>query len=182
MSRLPLTTRDDIPEELRYVWDHNETDGRMANIFRAMSNNPKLWRSYLRLGSGLWADCGVDTKTRELAILRAAINAQSPYEWHQHVRIGRAAGLTNDQILGLHHWDTSPQFSDAEKAMFGYIDAVAASNHPSDAAHAAIAAHYPASTILGINLLTGFYLMTAKFVGGMEVETEEPFIGWQLQG
>ena len=182
MTRLPLATREDIPEELRYVWDHNETNGKVANIFRTMANNPTLWRSYLRLGSGLWADCGVDAKTRELAILRAAILAESRYEWHQHVRIGRAAGLTDHQIRGLHEWAASPLFSDAEKAMFGYIDAVATSNRPSEAVHRAMAAHYPSSTIVGINLLTGFYLMTAKFLGAMEVETEEPFIGWQLEG
>ena len=182
MSRIPLTTRKDIPEELRYVWDRNETDGKVANIFRTMSNNPALWRSYLRLGTSLWNDCGVDTKTRELAILRAAILAQSEYEWHQHVRIGRGVGVTDEQILALYNWEASPEFSGAQKAMFGYIDALAASDHPTAEAHDAMAAHYPPSTIVGINLLTGFYLMTAKFLGAMEVETEEPFIGWQLRG
>ena len=36
--------------------------------------------------------------------------------------------------------------------------------------------------MVGINMLTGFYGMTAKFLGAMEAETEDPFIGWQLKG
>lgn len=184
MSRLPLLQRSDIPEEFQYVWDRQKPigGGDVPNIFRAMSNNPKVWRAYLRMGNGLWSDCGLDTKTRELAILRTALLAHSAYEWHQHVRIGRAAGLKDEQILALHHWRDSDHFSPAERAMLGYIDAVAASDHPAADIHAALAAHYPPAALVGINLLVGYYSMTAKFLSAMEVETEEPFVGWELQG
>ena len=182
MPRLPLVTRDDIPEDLQYVWDRNATDGRVANIFRTMANNPPLWRSYLRLGNGLWTTCGLDVPTRELVILRTAILHHSQYEWHQHVRIGRTAGLSDEKIVALHHWRNSDLFSEAERALLAYVDALAASDHPSPDAHAELARHFDNSTIVGINLLTGFYGMTAKFLGAMEVETEDPFIGWQLNG
>ena len=46
--------------------------------------------------------------------------------------------------------------------------------------HNSLAAHFDPSTIVGVNLLTGFYGMTAKFLGAMEAETETPFVGWQL--
>jgi hypothetical protein len=36
--------------------------------------------------------------------------------------------------------------------------------------------------MVGVNLLAGFYGMTAKYLGAMEVEMEEPFVGWELQG
>ena len=182
MARLPLTERSDIPEELQYVWDRNAAGGTPPNIFRIMANNAPLWRSYLRLGNGLWTQCGLDVPTRELVILRTAILHHSIYEWHQHVRIGRQAGLTDERIVALHQWRASDLFSEAERALLGYIDAVGASDHPSDDAHNTLAAHYDSSSIVGINLLTGFYGMTAKFLGAMEAEPEEPFIGWQLNG
>lgn len=182
MARLPFAERADIPEELVYVWDRNATAGRQANIFRTMANNPPLWRSYLRLGNGLWNQCGLDVPTRELVILRTAILHHSLYEWHQHVRIGRQAGLADARIVGLHHWRTSELFSEPERALLGYVDALAASDHPSEEAHETLAAHFDPSTIVGVNLLAGFYGMTAGFLGAMEVETEEPFVGWQLNG
>lgn len=182
MARLPFAQRENIPEDLVYVWDRNANNGVPANIFRTMANNPALWRSYLRLGNGLWTQCGLDVPTRELVILRTAILHHSLYEWHQHVRIGRQAGLTDERIVGLHHWRTSELYRDSERALLGYVDAVAASDHPSDEAHNELAKYFDASTMVGINLLSGFYGMTAKFLGAMEVETEDPFIGWQLQG
>ncbi|MBK6320459.1 MAG: carboxymuconolactone decarboxylase family protein [Dehalococcoidia bacterium] len=182
MARLPFVERADIPEELQYVWDRNTTDGALPNIFRTMANNPILWRAYLRLGNALWTHSGLDIATRELAILRTAILHHSLYEWHQHVHIGRRAGLSDGRILALHHWRASDAFTGPERALLEYVDALAASDHPSDEAHTALAEHFDSSTVVGINLLIGYYGMTARFLGGIEVETEGPFVGWQLQG
>ena len=182
MARLPLTERSDIPEDLQYVWDRTAPGGEQLNIFRLLGNNAPLWRSYLRMGNGLWEQCGLDIQTRELVILRTAILHHSTYEWHQHVRIGREAGLADDRIVALHQWRTSDKFSESERALLAYVDAVAASDHPSDEVHNTLAAHFDASTIVGVNLLTSFYAMTAKFLGAMEAETEAPFVGWQLDG
>lgn len=180
MARLPFAQRSDLPENLEYVWDRNATNGVLPNIFRTMANNPVVWRAYLRLGNGLWSECGLDVPTRELAILRTAILQHSAYEWHQHVRIGRRAGLSDGRIVGLHHWRASDLYSEAERAILAYVDALAASDHPPADVHEALAEHFPSATVVGANLLVGYYLMTAKFLGAMEVETEGPFVGWQL--
>jgi 4-carboxymuconolactone decarboxylase len=182
MSRLPLITREDVPEELKYVWDRTADGGMPPNIFRLMGNNPELLRSYLRLGNGLWAHCGLDLPTRELVILRTAIHAKNEYEWHQHVRIGRQAGLEDSKITALHDWRSSDLFSATERAILGYVDALAVSNHPAQEIHDALEGAVGKAAVVGVNLLTGFYKMTAGFLEGMEVETEEPFVGWRLEG
>ncbi len=180
MARLGYATREDFPEELKYVWDKNLTGGRMSNIFRVMGNNPALVRGYTRLGSALWAECGLDVETRELAILRVAILVHSQYEWHQHVRIARGATVADERINALQDWRASELFSLAERAMLGYIDAIVASDHPSQEVHDNLAAHFPPGTVVGINLLGAYYVMTAKFLSGMEVEPEGAFVGWEL--
>lgn len=182
MARLPFVSRGQFPEQLAYVWDRLDASGMPPNIFRVMGNNPALLRNYLRLGNSLWSDIGLDVATRELAILRTAILAHSTYEWHQHVRIGRAAGLTNERINALHHWRASDAFSEPERAILAYVDALNASDHPLDDVHQELAKHFPPATVVGINLLTGFYGMTAKFLGAMEVETEDEFVGWEVGG
>lgn len=185
MARLPYATRDDVPEEFQYLWDRAGTvtaTNAPANIFRTLANNPPIWQQYSRLGNALWTKSGIDTATREIVILRTAILQHSAYEWHQHVRIGREAGLTDERIRALHHWRTSDLFSPAERAILGYVDALAQSDHPLAEVHDELASHFPPATIVAINLLTGFYAMTARFLSGMEVETETPFIGWDLEG
>ena len=184
MGRLPYITRDDLPEDFRYLWDRSGNvtgSGEIANIFRTLGHNPDIWLQYLRLGNALWTKSGIDTATRELVILRTAILRDSTYEWHQHVRIGRQAGLSDERMRGLHDWSGTALYSDPERAILGYVDAVTSGDDDLDSAHRALAEHFPPSTIVAINLLTGFYSMTAGFLGTMAVETETPFIGWQIE-
>ncbi|MCC6382870.1 MAG: carboxymuconolactone decarboxylase family protein [Dehalococcoidia bacterium] len=183
MSRLPAMTRGRFPDELGYVWDRLPTvGGEPLNVYKAIGNNPPLLRAYLRLGDGLWKECGLDLKRRELAILRVAVLQHSTYEWHQHVRIAREAGVEDARIRELRHWRPSALYSPAERAMLAYVDALATSDHALAEVHAALAEHFPASTIVGINLLAGYYMMTARFLGAMEVALEGPFVGWELEG
>ena len=187
MSRLPQATRETFPDDLKYVWDRLAGDPATtgdapgpANIFKAMGNNPQVLRSYLRLGNGLWAHCGLDVATRELVILRAAYVQNSAYEWHQHVRIGRAAGLSSERMNALRNWRDSKLFSPSERALFLYVDSIAASDHPNQGVFDELAKHFDHATIVGIGILAPFYFATAKFLAAMEVETEEPFVGWAL--
>lgn len=182
MTRLPKATRSDFPEELFYVFDRLPTvaDSTPMNIFAAMGNNPGLLRSYLRLANPLWAQCGLDPERREIVILRTALLHKSVYEWHQHVRIGRDAGLSDARIIALHNWEASDLFSEFERAILGYVDALVASDHPAQEIHDALAKHLPVAGVVGVNLLIGTYIMTAKFLGAMEVQPETPFVGWQL--
>ncbi|MGI8926445.1 MAG: carboxymuconolactone decarboxylase family protein [Tepidiformaceae bacterium] len=187
--RLQPATREAFPENLVYVYDRmaggaqpGGAPGKLMNIFAALGNNPELLRAYLRLGNGLWASCGLDVPTRELAILRAAVLAHSAYEWHQHVRIGREAGLSDERILALHQWKPSGLFNDLERAVLAYADALAAGDHPPQDVHDELAKQLPPAAVVGVNLLVGFYAMTARFLAAMEVEPEENFVGWQLEG
>ena len=184
MTRLPKAARADFPEELYYVFDRlpRGADGAPLNIFGAMGNNPGLLRSYLRLANPLWAQCGLDPERRELVILRTALLQKSVYEWHQHVLIGRSAGLSDAHIVALHEWQASTLFSGLERAILGYVDALVASDHPAQPIHDALAKHLPVAGVVGVNLLVGAYIMTAKFLGAMEVEPETSFVGWHLSG
>lgn len=185
MARLPYITREQLPEEYQYLWDRAGTvtaTNAPANIFRTLGNNPAAWQQYSRLGNALWTKSGLDVATRELIILRVAILQHSAYEWHQHVRIARAADVSDERILALLHWRGSELFSEQERAILGYVDAVMSSDHPLAEVHDELASHFPPSTLVAINLLTGFYAMTARFLAAMEVETETPFVGWELEG
>jgi 4-carboxymuconolactone decarboxylase len=62
-------------------------------------NHPKLTRSWGRFaGYILSARQTLPVRDREILILRIGWLNQAPYEWEQHVRIGMAAGLTDDEI------------------------------------------------------------------------------------
>lgn len=182
MARVPDATRETFPDELTYVWDAVADGREPPNIFKALGNNPALLRAYLRLGNGLWQHCGLDLQMRELAILKAAMNKQSRYEWHQHVRIGRDAGLSDARIKALHNWRESAEFSAKEKTLLRYIDELGGETIPTREAYDAMIEEWGLPTTVGVTMLIPFYDMTAQFLAAMEVEPEESFVGWTLEG
>ena len=68
-----------------------------ANIFTTLVRAPDVFRRWLPFGGALLRG-SLPARDRELLILRTAVNCTAPYEWGQHVRLGRLAGLTDDEI------------------------------------------------------------------------------------
>jgi len=182
VARIADSTRDNYPDDLKYVWDKLARDGagRPANIFVAMGNNPALTRAYTRFGNVLWPECGLDARTREIVILRCAHLRHSVYEWHQHVRIGRVAGVTDDEIRAVRNWQHGEVFTAPERVLLAYVDSLAETDHPATDIYEALLAHYSPAAVVGITLLAAYYFMTAKFLGALEVAPEGEFVGWDL--
>jgi alkylhydroperoxidase family enzyme len=74
---------------------------------------------------GMFAEKSVsnlDGRLRELAILRAAFCAESQFVFSQHCKAGRRAGVTDDEIDAIPHWQISDIFGAAERAVLAYAD------------------------------------------------------------
>ena len=174
MARIPLPTRELLPETLQERWDRTEARGAVLNIQRVFLANPDI-----RLDAfGVWKASGLPPRSRELVILRAAFRKQSTYEWHQHVRIARGEGLSDGDIAGVAHWEVSERFSEDERALLGYVDALADSPRPSDEAFAGFATGRSPAEIVGVTFLITLYFQLAQVMAALDLETEEEFVGW----
>src|SRR5215216_2447272 len=114
MARIPLPTRETLTDEaLQQRWDRLAERGPVLNVFRLFMANPGI-----DLNAGrIWQATGLVPREREIVILRCAYVKQSTYEWHQHVRIARDAGLTPTEINALRSWRDAAGFSDDERAL-----------------------------------------------------------------
>jgi alkylhydroperoxidase family enzyme len=182
VPRIPLTTRDDMPDDMLTFWDRLGGGGAVRNIHRTQGNNPAVLRASRTFSNTLWTEGGFDAATRELIILRTARVRDSIYEWQQHAPIGLAAGLTRAQITALGAWQQSAEFSDPERAVLAYVDAVAGMAAVPGELVTNLRAHYPDATVVGITMICGFYIAMARFMTALDIELEDPFIGWDLAG
>ena len=103
--------RGDRPTEPRIAplgveeLDENQSDamalvgdmGRTTNIFTTLVRHPGLFRRWAPFGGKLLSG-RLPARDRELMILRVGWRCRAEYEWAQHVPIGRAAGLSDDEI------------------------------------------------------------------------------------
>ena len=70
-----------------------------SNALGLFANHPALAKAFLGYNAYLLGrDSTIPPHTRELAILRVAWRRRCRYEWAQHVRIARRAGVTDAEI------------------------------------------------------------------------------------
>ena len=71
---------------------------RPLNIFCTLARHPKLLKRWMVFGNHVLNKSSLPPRERELVILRVGWLCQAGYEWGQHVAIGRAAGLGDEEI------------------------------------------------------------------------------------
>ncbi len=179
MARIPLPTRETLPDDMKGRWDTTQAArGNVLNILRVFMANPGI-----RLdAAGVWRASGLTPRARELVILRSAFRRESKYEWHQHVRIATGEGLSRAEIDAVRNWQTSTAFSDDERRVLAYVDALAENARPSDEAFAAFSEGRSPADIVGVTFLVTLYFQLAHVMAALDLETEEPFVGWDLSG
>lgn len=176
MARIPLPSRDALPDDQQAQWDRIAARGPVLNIQRAFMTNPGI-----RLDAfGAWRASGLSPRSRELVILRCAYQKGSTYEWHQHVRIARGEGLSDADIDAVRDWRSSDRFGDDERALLAYVDELAAGPRASDEAFAAVSHGRTPGEVFGVTFLVTLYFQLAHVMSALDLETEEPFVGWEI--
>jgi alkylhydroperoxidase family enzyme len=191
MARIPYVDHTDLadddralldssspPEDLEEAYRHLMST-RTRNSYRAIGHFPDVLAAYRDLVEAIKRDTGLTVAEQEYVILRCAREIPSEYEWHNHVRIALNAGVEADAIRAIAD-RTADAFPPKHRALLEYVDAFL-DGAVDDDAHAALAAHYDDPTIAGICLFAGYWLMNACVVDALGVETEEPFVGWNLE-
>jgi alkylhydroperoxidase family enzyme len=119
-------------EELRQLYERMSSSAGpvsgVLNVFKTVAHNPRLLRAWMRMGTVLLAPGGItlSPRLREIAILRIAQQCGSEYEFAHHIPIAEAVGLSEEQISSLQDFDESPLFSELDRAVIRYTDALAA--------------------------------------------------------
>jgi 4-carboxymuconolactone decarboxylase len=98
-QRVPFRDFSTLSAADRELAERTQVNGKVVNIFRVLMQHPRLARAWSKFASYILSDQQtLAPREREILILRIGWLNQAPYEWEQHVRIGKAAGLTDDEI------------------------------------------------------------------------------------
>ena len=98
-QRVPFRDFSTLNAEDREMGERNQVNGKVINIFRVLMQHPKLTRAWSKFAGYILSDRQtLPVREREILILRIGWLNQAPYEWEQHVRIAKAAGMTDDEI------------------------------------------------------------------------------------
>jgi 4-carboxymuconolactone decarboxylase len=145
---------------------------RPMNVFTTLARHPHLFRAWARFGGQLLMRGTLSPRERELAILRTASNSGSAYEWAQHVRIAREAGVDDADIEAAGRSLDQHQWSDADRLLLKAVDELHSTTDLSDETWSRLAERYDERQLIELPMLVGHYRMLAGALNSLRVQVE----------
>jgi alkylhydroperoxidase family enzyme len=169
MQRLPLAEFEPaLKTRLETLW------GTPPNLYRALANHPAIVAAWTEFANTLRNGTRTPRALRELVILRGAQLMHSEYEWAQHLRMARRAGVREAQIEALANWRGSSEFDAREKAALALAEAVT-EGQVSDEVCREATRHFDHHDYVELAVTAGFYAMVARVLDALGVELEPEF-------
>jgi alkylhydroperoxidase family enzyme len=165
LAPLPVDEWDD---ELRGLLGPNP-----INIFGTLAYHPKLAKRWLVFGTHVLAKNTLPARDRELVILRIGWNCRSPYEWGQHVAIGRATGISDAEIERITQGHEAPGWSSFEATLLRAADELFADQSLSDDTWAVLSAVYTEQQLLDLVFTIGQYMLVSMVLNTFRVERDD---------
>jgi 4-carboxymuconolactone decarboxylase len=166
MQRVPNAEfPPDLRQRLEQLW------GDPPNLYRALGNHAPLAAAWTEFARAIRFESRTPRELRELIILRGAQLMRSEYEWAQHLKMARKAGVREAQIAALERWRESPEFDAREKAALLLAEAVTRAD-VSDAVYAEVRTQFDTATFVELSLTAAFYAMVARMLDAMRIELE----------
>jgi alkylhydroperoxidase family enzyme len=166
--RLPLPADEDLPEDIRRALSGLPP----LNVFRMVASLPASFRPFLQLGGSLLADPEFDARRRETAILRVGHVTRAPYEWTQHVQLGKAVGLTDEDIEAIAAEGPVTGLDEEGNFVCRVADEITRDVRLSDEALAAAIERWGARSAASLILCVAYYNMVSRFLESARVEIE----------
>ncbi|MEA2452319.1 MAG: 4-carboxymuconolactone decarboxylase [Actinomycetota bacterium] len=173
-ERIPPTTgadRDERTEQLLAAF--RRPDGTDLNIFATLAHHPKLLKRWSAFGGTLLFGGVLPARDRELLILRTAWLCKAEYEWGQHVLIGRASGITEEEIERIPDEAISDKWGSLEHALLRAADELHERSVISDETWEVLAEGYDYQQLIEVCMVVGQYHMVAFTLNSLGVELEQ---------
>jgi 4-carboxymuconolactone decarboxylase len=145
--------------------------GTPPNLYRCLANHPRLIEAWSDFSKALRHDTRTPRALRELVILRGAQLMRSEYEWAQHLKMARKAGVRETQIEDLSSWQKSNHFDAREKAALLLAEAVT-QGKVSDEVYAEAMRHFDQHDYVELAITAAFYAMVGRMLDAMGVQLE----------
>jgi 4-carboxymuconolactone decarboxylase len=175
-GRLPWPRPDQLDEPRRQVYDAitggpraagpqafrlTDDEGRLEGPFNAMLLSPGVGMALQDLGAAIRYRTGLTDRAREIAVLALAALRSSDFEWYAHERVGRRAGLTDDELAALLRGEQPVSLSEAEQAVLRTTTALACAGDLDDEQFAHAEAVLGREQLAELVVLIGYYDLLA---------------------
>jgi len=174
MARVPLIEATEHPELAASIAKiKGARGGRLINIYRLMLHSPALANAWFDLNQAVRYGTEIDGQSREIAVIRVAILNNVEYVQQAHgPAYALKEGLTPEQVIAIADWQPSKLFSDPQRALLAYTDAMTREIEVPDNVFAELRRHFSERQAVELTMLIGAYNMLTRFLKALKVDPE----------
>lgn len=144
------------------------------NLYRMLPHAGPAAVGFLKLGGALLRENELDSQLREVAILRVGILSKASYEVHQHKRVARNVGLSEEKINALEEGADTAALTPLELQVMRFTDQLFHHVKAPDDMFEAMGSKFSTRALSELVLTVGFYMMVSRFLENFGVDIEPP--------
>jgi alkylhydroperoxidase family enzyme len=171
----PVADPSELDDDARAVVEGTSL-GPAVNIFRTFVRHPKLLKRWLVFGNHILFKSTLPPRERELLILRTGWRCQAEYEWGQHVLIGRAVGLSDEEIARITAGPDAAGWDPFDATLLRAADELHDEQIVSDVTWQALSERYSTEQLMDVVFTVGQYTLVSMALNtfGVQLDPDVP--------
>ena len=173
MARIPLATREGVPEDQRAAFDELVRGGRImtdSGPFSIMMNVPEMARRAAGLSEYPVDRSILSDKTKELAIITTARELDCQFIWNYHAAVARKVGLRGEIIDNMRDKKELTGLTTEERVVVDYGREFFRTHRVSKPTFDAALSQFGVRGLTELTNLMAWYAMQAFNVNAFEAE------------
>jgi AhpD family alkylhydroperoxidase len=159
------------------VWGLTRAAGRAMgtgppNLFTTLGRHRPLLRGWLSFARRLMPGGKLSRRDTELVILRVAHLRACTYEHEHHVRLGRRAGLTDEDFRRVEEGPAADGWEQRERTLLAAVDELHETQDVRDETWSALWGLYDDRRLIELVMLVGHYEMLATVIGTLRIQPD----------
>ena len=142
---------------------------RLPEIVLTTLRHADLFALHTDVGLQLLARGVLSFRDREFAVLRIAWLCQAPYEWGEHVMVGRRFGLSGDDIARVVSGPDAQGLDEHESAILRAVDELHGDAMISDATWRTLAQRLDERQLIELPIIVGQYQTVAYYQNSLRL-------------
>ncbi|MGH3246526.1 MAG: carboxymuconolactone decarboxylase family protein [Trebonia sp.] len=148
-----------------------------SNILGIFSWNPALTKAFLPFNNHLFRST-LSARDREMVTVRTGWLRRGEYEWAQHVRMAKNAGMSDEEIDAISVGPDSAVWGPRDAALLRSVDEIVADRYISDETWKQLAEHLDRKQLMDLVFTIGNYDLLAMAFNTFGLQLDPGLVGF----
>ena len=144
----------------------------IPDYMRTMIKHPGIFRCQMEMGTVIFNGL-IPKRERELAVMRIGWLCGAPYEWGEHVDIGKRYGVTDAEIAMVIEGAAAEGWNEHDRAILKAVDELLDNKAISGATWDILAKSWNEAQLLEFPMMVGQYVATAFIQNSVRIRLAE---------